>query len=51
MECLGLKESQFKGIMHDKTETEKQREFSQFEAQKFMWNIVKRLQGERDDDL
>lgn len=38
--CLDLKQSQFRGLMHDKSETKEEVTFSQREASKFMWNIV-----------
>jgi len=42
-ECLNLKKEQFVGIMQDREETTKERLVSQVEAQKFMWNIVNRI--------
>jgi len=42
-QCLDLKRWQFEGIMQDKTEDEKQKMMSQIDAQKFMWNIVDKL--------
>ena len=43
MKVLGVKDSQFKGIMHDNEESNDEFETKQVQAKTFMWNMVDRL--------
>ncbi len=47
--CLGLKREQFETIMQDKPETPEHQMISQTHAQKFMWEIVQKLQTGGDN--
>jgi len=49
--CLNLKQWQFRGIMQDREETKKEKIISQVGAQKFMWNIVDKLNKEEENGL